>query len=139
MYPNHSNSQILSWTSLILRFVFGALMLLNHGWRKWLKILSDDPIKFADPLGVGELMSLYLTVFAEVLCSALLIIGLFTRGVVVPLLFTMAVAIFMIHWADPFAKKELALIFSTAYILIFILGPGKFSADYILFGSKEKA
>jgi putative oxidoreductase len=111
-------------------------MLSAHGWRKLLKAVGDDPIRFADPIGVGEPMSLYLTVFSEVLCSALLVLGLFARGVLVPLVITMLVAIFMIHFSDPFAKKELAIIYTTVYVAIFALGPGKFSLDHLLFGKK---
>jgi putative oxidoreductase len=136
LYPNHSNSKIVSWVSLLLRIVFGLSMLSAHGWRKLLKAVADEPIRFADPIGVGEPMSLYLTVFAEVLCSALLVLGFFTRGVLVPLVITMLVAIFIIHFSDPFAKQELAIIYTTVYVAIFVLGPGKFSLDHLLFGKK---
>ena len=132
-YPRYSNSIIVSWISLLLRLVFSFTMLNNHGLGKLAKLMSDDPIKFADPLGMGESMSLYLTVFAEVICSAMLFVGLFSRAVVVPLVITMLVAIFVVHISDPFQKMELAIIYSTAYLAIFILGPGKFSLDHILF------
>lgn len=138
-YPRWSNSIIVSWISLLMRFVFGLTMLNVHGWRKLMMVVEGDPGDFADPIGLGPSMSLYMTVFAEVVCSAMLVLGFFTRGVLIPLLVTMLVAIFVIHFADPIQKKELAIIYATAYVVILILGPGKFSVDHILFGKPAKA
>ena len=50
-------------------------MLYSHGWRKLLKFFGDDPITFADPIGLGAITSLILTVFAEFFCSILLMLG----------------------------------------------------------------
>ncbi len=107
-------------------------MLYNHGWGKLLKYFSDEPIGFADPIGLGMAASLALTVFAEVFCSVLLITGLFTRLATIPLMMTMLVAIFVIHWDDPFGKKELALLYLVPYIVIFLIGAGKYSLDALI-------
>lgn len=116
---------------LLLRLAFGGLMILNHGWRKLGKLTGEGPIKFADPLGLGSELSLWLTVFAEVGCAALITIGLFTRMAAVPAFITMFVAAFVIHGADPFADKEHALLFAVAYLVIYLLGPGRYSIDHL--------
>ena len=64
---------------LLLRITFGGLMLLNHGLGKMDKLLAGGDIKFADPIGLGMEISLQLTIFAEVICAGLLVLGLFTR------------------------------------------------------------
>ena len=46
----------------------------------------------------------------------LLIIGLFTRQAVIPLIITMLVAIFVIHGDDPFKDKEMAILYLIPYI-----------------------
>jgi putative oxidoreductase len=38
----------------------------------------------------------------------------------------------MVHAADPFARKELALMYLLAYITILVAGPGKYSVDRYL-------
>lgn len=43
--------------------------------------------------------------------------------------FTMAVAFFVIHGNDPFATKELAFVYLVVFILMYIIGPGKFAVD----------
>ena len=121
---------------LLLRVAIGCFMLV-HGMQK-LMGYSEMADTFPDPIGVGSQLSLSLAIGAEVGCSLLLILGLGTRLAVIPLAFTMAVALFNIHAADPWKVKELAAIFLMVYAVIFIAGPGGFSLDAKLFG-KAKA
>jgi putative oxidoreductase len=116
---------------LILRIVFGGLMLFNHALPKFDK-LSNTPIKFPDPLGVGSDISLYLVLFSEGLCSILLVLGLFTRFASLPLVFTMSVAAFYIHLDDSLDGKEASLLYLAAYIILFAFGAGKFSLDKLI-------
>ena len=39
---------------------------------------------------------------------------------------------FVIHGNDPFAVKELAFIYLAVYVLMYIIGPGKFAVDHWL-------
>ncbi|MCB0644310.1 MAG: DoxX family protein [Phaeodactylibacter sp.] len=114
---------------LLLRFVFGFLMIYNHGWPKLEKYLYGDPTQFADPLGFGKEYSLLLAIFAEFVCSVLLILGLFSRWALFFLAFTMAVAVFIVHGADPLLEQELALLYLAGYIFLWLSGPGKYSLD----------
>ena len=118
---------------LLIRITVGTLMLYSHGWGKLMKFFSDDPIGFADPIGIGMHTSLVLTVFAEVFCSILLILGLGTRMATIPLMITMLVAIFVVHLDDPFGKKEFAILYLVPYIVIFLMGAGRYSLDALIF------
>lgn len=115
---------------LLLRIAMGGFM-ITHGWGKLMNFGTKSQ-KFMDFLGLGSEISLGLTVFAEVGCAALLVLGLFTRWAAIPLIITMLVAAFMVHGADPFGKKELALIYLLGYTCIALVGPGKFSLDYLI-------
>lgn len=118
----------IDFVLLILRVVAGCFM-LTHGIGKFLNLVGDDPIQFGDPIGVGVTASLALAVFSEVFCSILLIFGLATRVVVIPLLITMFVATFIVHANDGFGRQELPLFYATIYLCIAIAGAGKFSVD----------
>jgi putative oxidoreductase len=113
---------------LLLRLMGGGLMLL-HGYPKLLKIINGE-MGFADPLGIGEGLSLYLAVFAEFVCSILLLVGLYVRWAVVPYIFTMVIAVFVVHAGEPLQKQELALLYLGIGILIMLNGSGKYSLDY---------
>jgi len=114
---------------LILRLVFGGFMLFGHGWGKMIKLFTEVPLEFRDPIGLGVSTSLGLAVFAEVLCAFFILVGIFTKWANVPLIITMLVAAFIVHGGDPFGGKEKALIYLFGYISIWLLGPGKYSLD----------
>jgi putative oxidoreductase len=124
-----NNSKSTDFSLLLLRLTFGGLMLLNHGLPKLDKLMAEGPVKFADVMGLGAANSLKLAVFSELVCAALLVLGLFTRWVSIPLIITMLVATFMIHGGDPLADKEHAILFLVPYIILMIKGAGWYSLD----------
>jgi putative oxidoreductase len=113
---------------LILRLVGGVTMLVYHGLPKY-NGYSGLLDRFPDPLGLGVPLSLGLAIFAEVVCAALLALGLFSRVALIPLIITMIVAFFIVHAPDPFAKKELAFMYLGLYLGLFLTGPGKYSVQ----------
>ena len=124
-----------SLSLLFLRLVFGGGMLIGHGWGK-LMTFSDKVEGFPDPLGIGSFMSLLGAVLAETLFAALVTAGFLTRASLIPLIFTMGVAAFIIHGGDPVfgpgPAKEMALLYLSAYVVLLVGGPGKFSVDHVL-------
>ena len=77
-------------------------------------------------------LSLVLAVFAEVLCVIFVLVGLGTRLASIPIIVTMVIAVFLIHAADPFAVKEMGLLYLLAYVVFFLVGSGKYSVDALL-------
>jgi putative oxidoreductase len=116
---------------LILRIGVASLM-LTHGIPKLQALIGGGEIQFPGVMGLSPAISLSLAVFAEVLCSMLIFIGLATRFASIPLIITMLVAIFMIHGNDPIALQEPGLLYLFLYIPLLILGSGKFSVDRVL-------
>lgn len=125
------NATLLHIWLFLLRIGVSGFM-LTHGIPKVTKFLEGGEIKFGDPLGVGVITSLTLAVFAEVVCSLLLIVGFATRLACIPLITTMAIAAFVVHADDPFGTKEKALLFLLIYITLLVTGGGNFSVDKLL-------
>lgn len=113
---------------LVLRVALGGSMLLFHGLSK-AESFGTMKDTFPDPLGVGSPASLGLVVFAEVLCAALLVVGFFTRLAAIPLIVTMAVAVFLQHGNDPWSERELPLLYLAGFAAVFFLGAGRASLD----------
>jgi putative oxidoreductase len=128
---NNNNSELTNIALLVARVAVAALM-LTHGLPKLAQFFQAGPVSFVPFMGLSPAISLALAVFAEVVCSLFLLAGLATRLSVIPLAFTMFVAAFFIHQADPFAKKELAIMYLVTYVVLFFAGSGKFSVDYLL-------
>ena len=121
-------------SSLVLRLSFGVMMIAGHGWKKLVKF-EDIHTTFPDPLGIGSSLSLTGTVLAEVLFPLLVILGIRTRIACLPIIFTMLVAAFVHHGGDPFAKREMALLYLAGYTAIALMGPGKYSWEGVRKGS----
>ena len=112
----------------LLRVGAAGLLIYGHGWPK-LTHFAESAAGFPDPLGVGGPASIGLVVFAEVLCAPLVLLGVATRLAAVPIVIFLMVAVFVQHAHDPWARKELALIYATPFVTLLFTGPGRFSLD----------
>lgn len=127
LFPVKPDGTFISVILLIVRVVFGV-MLMNHGIDKWANYQELSAV-FPDPLGIGSPFSLGLAIFGELACSMAFIIGFLYRLAMIPMIFTMCVAFFIVHADDPFAVKELAFVYLVVFVLMYIVGPGKFAVD----------
>ena len=110
------------------RILFGG-MFLTHGLQKLanFRALSDS---FPRIMGLGSTISLSLAIFAEVFCTLAFITGFLYRLSMLPMIFTMIMAVFVVHANDPFSAKELALLYLYIFLIMYCMGPGSFAADY---------
>lgn len=127
LFPVKPDGTAESAILLVARVVFGIL-LMTHGMAK-LSHFHEMSATFPDPLGVGSALSLGLAIFAELFCSMAFIIGFLYRLAMIPMMFTMFVASFIFHADAPFATKELAFVYLVVFVLMYIMGPGKYSVD----------
>lgn len=133
---NVNNTNTATDVALLVARVGIAALMLSHGIPKLVMLFSGASVQFPPVLGMSPTAALSLTVLAEVGCSILLLAGFATRLAVIPLAITMLVAVFMIHAADPFAKKEPALQYLLVYLVLLFAGSGKYSFDYLLHRNK---
>lgn len=114
----------------LLRLGLGVLM-IPHGYDKMVNF-SKYRGDFIDFLGLGGGVSLGLTVFAEFFCAMFLIMGLFTRMTVIPLIIAMCVAVFKANNGDIFGNGEHGSLYLVGFVVILLCGPGKASVDGIM-------
>lgn len=130
------SNKIIDLTALLLRIGISTLMLV-HGIPKMEMLFSPDTIQFPAVMGMDAQFALGLTVFAEVFCSILLLLGFQTRLATVPLIITMLVAVLYVHGGDPFAKQELGIMYLLVYVVLLLIGGGRYSVDYLLKQRKQ--
>jgi putative oxidoreductase len=117
-----------AWGLLFLRLSAAAMLFAGHGLDK-LQHLTEKAISFPDPLGVGSTVSIMLVVFAEAVCTVLVMVGLLTRWAALPIVATMIVAAIWVHKEDPWSAKEFALLYAIPFVTVLLMGPGRFSVD----------
>jgi putative oxidoreductase len=115
---------------LLLRVWLGLAMFWLHGWGK-LSNLIGGTLKFPDVIGIGQIPSLILVIFAEVVCALLLVAGVYTRFCALMLAITMGVAFFIAHGAKLSGpgNGELAFIYLAGFIALVVAGGGRFGFD----------
>lgn len=115
---------------LLLRLSFGILM-MHHGYDK-LVHFSQYQTKFIAFAGMSPTFSLAMDIFAEFFCALFIIIGLFTRLAVIPLIIAMCVALFKVHNHEFFASGEMATLYLTGFLVLLFVGPGRVSVDSMI-------
>ncbi|MCO5237061.1 MAG: DoxX family protein [Chitinophagaceae bacterium] len=121
---------VFNFAMLILRVGLGVL-LLQHGYYK-LVHFSTMKHSFLNFMGMGSTLSLSLSIFAEFFCAIFVMIGLFTRFTVIPIIIGLGVAVVKAHNKAIFAEGELASVYIIGFIVILLLGPGKVSVDRLI-------
>ena len=130
LFPDSAGNRRFDISLLLSRLLFGLLFIM-HGLTK-INDFGQMALAFPDPLDVGSEISLILAIFGEVFCSVMLISGLLTRLALIPMIFTMCIAFFVIHAGDPFSAKELSLIYLATFMIMWVSGAGKYSLDYMI-------
>lgn len=115
---------------LALRLWYGLAMLLLHGWGK-LANWSSMAEQFPNLFGIGKTTNLALAIFGELVCAALIVLGLFTRAAALVAGITMFVAFWIVHEhrLSGANNGELAFTFLGVFVALFIAGGGKYSLD----------
>lgn len=120
-----------------------GLMFMAHGWpkvtggpEKWAKLgsaMSSFGIDFA-PTFWG-----FMGAFGEFGGGLLLAAGFMTRPALFLLISTMVVATMKhVDAGDPFTKWSHAAEAGITFVGLFLMGPGRFSLDWKLFGKDEE-
>jgi putative oxidoreductase len=115
---------------LTLRAAVGGSMLWLHGRDKLLNF-TDKLAKFPVIL-VNSKVSLGIAVFAQVICAALLVVGLFSRFAALALGLLLGWIYFHKDLQQPImgaAVPEVMLLYLAACVTIFLTGPGSFALD----------
>ncbi len=129
LFPQSFRGKGVSLLILVIRVFFGILFFI-HGLDKLMNF-NSLVVNYPSVLGFGGYMTLVVTIFNEFCCSLFLIAGLLQRIMTIPMFLSMAVAFFDVHDAI-LPEGELALIYFVVFLMLFIVGPGKYSVDYLI-------
>ena len=111
---------------LALRLVFGVMFI--HGLGKLVNFSMLCP-QFPDPLGIGDTMSLTLSMLAETLGSIAVMLGFMTRAAATIILVNLVVALVAVHGCDIFGAGELAFVYIAVMAVLVYIGAGGKSLD----------
>lgn len=116
----------------IFRVVIGLFMAFGHGLGKVPP--QEGLIGGVTAMGFpAPLLFAWMAGLAEFAGGIFVALGFMTRINSFFVSFTMLVAAFIVHGADPFKIQEMSLLYLFAFLLFMIRGSGRYSLDHLLF------
>jgi len=124
-----------AWLSPLLGRLAVGLLFLSTGWGKVHSL--DKVTHFFQTLGIpAPGLNAVVVGYSELVCGALLVIGLFTRVATLPLIVSMVVAILTAKLPDIHGLFDLVgadeFTYLCVLIMLALIGPGKLSLDTFL-------
>lgn len=123
-----TNSQYKDLILLVFRVLICASLIYVHGIPK-ITDIEAEIANIPDPFGFGKESAAILAIFANIVCPVLIILGLFSRLATLPILAVTLTGLFIVHGSDPAKVRDVPYMYSVAFGLLFMLGPGKLSID----------
>ncbi|QNL48815.1 DoxX family protein [Olivibacter sp. SDN3] len=120
------------WVLLFFRILLSVEMIYAHGLKK-LGIGVAEAEQVPNPMHFPETINNALAVSANIFFPILVIFGLFTRLSVLPILAVTLTGYFVLHFYDEPLVKDTPYMYSLSYLLLFFLGAGKYSVDYLFY------
>lgn len=128
IYPAKSRFDL---SVLLFRMAISLELMIAHGLKK-VGIGVAEAEKVPNPFHMPEIMNQYFAIAANLVFPVLVMIGLLTRLSILPILAVTLVGYFVVHWNDSLLEKDMPFMYSAAYLLLLVIGPGKYSADYVI-------
>jgi putative oxidoreductase len=126
---NPRPSQRLLDTGLLLfRLLAGFALLRVHGLEK-IANYEEEVRSIPDPFGLGGEVNVAIAIFSDVFCALLVMGGLFTRLASLAVMSTTLVGLLFVHINDPWHGRDVPMVYSIMFLVILLLGPGKYSLD----------
>ena len=120
-----------NFSMLVFRVVLSLELMVVHGFKK-IGIHVAEAEKVPNPLHLPEVINNAFAISANLIFPVLVILGLFTRIAILPILAVTLTGYFVLHWNDALLIKDTPFMYSLSYLLIMVLGPGRYSVDYFI-------
>ena len=132
----------LTFTNMARLFMrlFTGVMFMRFGIRQ-IAQFNELALSFPSVFGMGAEVSLLVMILIEIICSTLIILGLFTRFAIIPPMVSMVIAEcvlvqeLMAQTNVTFQSSQiifLPIMFLGIFLFMMLAGPGKISLDYII-------
>ncbi len=113
------------------RVAISIAFLFIHGLKK-ITNFQEEIQHIPDPFGMGGYNATIIAIFSNIVCSIFVAMGLFTRLFALGAFMIPFIGLTIVHLNDPWAVRDVPLMYSIAFLVIILLGPGKHSLDNVI-------
>jgi putative oxidoreductase len=122
-----NNAALLGYRVLLALELFRV-----HGMKKF-RTENGQREQIPNPLGLPDKLNTMVATFSDTVVPFLLMIGIGTRFILLPVIGVTSIGYFVVHQKDSIEIRDVPYMYSISFIFIWILGAGKYSVDYYLF------
>jgi len=117
---------------LVYRVLLSAELIYAHGLKK-LGVGVAEAEVVPNPLHLPEAFNSLFADAANLVFPLFVIVGLFTRIAILPILAVTLTGYFVLHFHDAPLIKDTPYMYSLGYLLLLVMGPGRYSLDAYIF------
>ncbi|MFL5743724.1 MAG: DoxX family protein [Niastella sp.] len=128
----HTLPAVFDWGMLLLRVAVSLEIAIVHGFKK-IGVGVSQAENIPNPLHLPDAFNNVFAIAANIVFPFFVLIGLFTRLATLPTLAVTLTGYFVVHWNDSLLEKDTPFIYSLIFLVILMLGPGKYSIDNALY------
>lgn len=125
------SEKIVHLSLLVFRIAISVELMAVHGLKK-IGIGVEAAEQVPNPFGLPGEINQALAIASNLVFPVLVIFGLLTRLAILPVLAVTLSGYFVIHWHDSLWEKDMPFMYSIAFLLLGVLGPGKYSMDDLI-------
>ncbi|MBK0368325.1 DoxX family protein [Flavobacterium agrisoli] len=117
---------------LFFRVVLSLELIIVHGFKK-LGIGVPIAEVVPNPLSLPEVLNQSFATAANIVFPFFIMLGVLTRLSTLPILAVTLTGYFVLHAQDNLLIRDVPFMYSIAYLFILLVGPGKFSVDFLIY------
>lgn len=128
---NELENKGLSYSLLFFRIALSLELIIVHGLKK-LGLNNGVAEVIPNPYGFPQWINDSVALAANFICPVLIILGLFTRLVTLPVLAVTLSGYFIVHGNDSLLVRDVPFMYSICFLFLTFTGAGKYSLDNII-------
>ena len=128
-YPS---SKLFNWGMFCFRVLASMELIVAHGLKK-VGVGVPEAEHIPNPLQLSETFNNGFAIAANLFFPLLVMAGFCTRLATLPTLAVTLTGYFVVHWNGTLLEKDIPFMYSLTFLLIAVLGPGKYSIDNYLY------
>lgn len=121
-----------NWVLLVFRVLLAFELFRVHGLKKF-RIENGEREHVPNPLHLPDKLNGMMATLADTVAPFLVMIGIGTRLVVLPIIGVTAVGYFVVHRHDNAEVRDVPYMYTLCFLFLLCMGAGTISADHYIY------
>lgn len=117
---------------LVYRILLGFELFRVHGLKKF-RLENGQKEHVPNPLHLPDKLNGLVATFSDTVVPFLLMLGVCTRLILLPVIGVTAIGYFVVHRRDSAEVRDVPYMYTISFLFLLITGAGTYSIDHLLF------